>query len=192
MIGYHAVPVIADAYMKGIKGFDAEAALKAMVASATYAPYAGLGEYMARGYVPIDEPEAASKTVEYAFDDWTIARMASAMGKADIAATFDKRAGYWRNSFDTASGWLRAQERWHVPHALRSRRHQLWLGLYRGQRLAIQLVRTAGSGGPVQGAGGRCQNHRQAGRDVRLRHQQARLQPRRGYCGPDRPIHSWQ
>ena len=111
MIGYHAVPVIADAYLKGIKGFDADAALKAMVASATHARYGGLGEYMARGYVPIDrEPEAASKTVEYAFDDWTIARMARQMGKDDIAKTFDKRAGNWRNSFDAASGWLRARK----------------------------------------------------------------------------------
>ena len=111
MIGYHAVPVIADAYLKGIKGFDADAALSAIIASATHAAYGGLGEYMARGYVPIDrEPEAASKTVEYAFDDWTIARMARAMGKADVAATFDRRAGNWRNSFDTASGWLRARK----------------------------------------------------------------------------------
>ena len=111
MIGYHAVPVIADAYMKGIRCFDANAALDAMVASATYAPYGGLGDYMARGYVPIDkEPEAASKTVEYAYDDWTIARMARAMGRGDIADTFDKRAANWRNSFDTASGWLRARK----------------------------------------------------------------------------------
>ena len=71
MIGYHAVPVIADAYLKGIGGFDANAALDAMVASADYAPYGGLGDYMKLGYVPIDrEPEAASKTVEYAYDDW--------------------------------------------------------------------------------------------------------------------------
>ena len=105
------MPVIADAYLKGIKGFDADAALKAMVASATHASYGGLGEYMARGYVPIDrEPEAASKTVEYAFDDWTIARMARQMGKDDIAKAFEKRAGNWRNSFDAASGWLRARK----------------------------------------------------------------------------------
>ncbi len=111
MIGYHAVPVIADAYLKGIVGFDAKAALDAMVASATYAPYGGLGEYMKRGYVPIDrEPEAASKTVEYAYDDWTIARTARAMGRADIAATFDKRAGNWRNSFDTRTGFVRARK----------------------------------------------------------------------------------
>ncbi|WP_137896919.1 GH92 family glycosyl hydrolase [Sphingomonas sp. 2SG] len=110
MIGYHAAPVIADAYLKGIRGFDADAALDAMVASADYAPYGGLGDYMARGYVPIDkEPEAASKTVEYAYDDWTIARMARAMGRDAIAARFEKRAANWRNSFDTKTGWLRAR-----------------------------------------------------------------------------------
>ncbi|AIT05943.1 sugar hydrolase [Sphingomonas taxi] len=110
MIGYHAAPVIADAYLKGIRGFDADAALDAMVASADYAPYGGLGDYIARGYVPIDkEPEAASKTVEYAYDDWTIARMARAMGRDAIAARFEKRAANWRNSFDTKTGWLRAR-----------------------------------------------------------------------------------
>ncbi|WP_230629857.1 GH92 family glycosyl hydrolase [Sphingomonas sp. Leaf37] len=110
MIGYHAAPVIADAYLKGIRGFDADAALDAMIASATYAPYGGLGAYMQRGYVPIDqEPEAASKTVEYAYDDWTIARMARAMGRTEVADRFDRRAGNWRNSFDIKSGWLRAR-----------------------------------------------------------------------------------
>ncbi|MGN6728725.1 MAG: GH92 family glycosyl hydrolase [Rhodanobacteraceae bacterium] len=108
MIGYHAVPVIADAYMKGIRGFDADAALKAMVASATYAPYGDLRDYMRLGYVPEDhEPESVSKTLEYAFDDWTIAQMARAMGKADIAAQFGKRAGNWRNVFDPSVGFAR-------------------------------------------------------------------------------------
>ena len=110
MIGYHAVPIIADAYMKGLRGFDADAALAAMVASADHRSYGGLGEYIDRGYVPIDkEPEAASKTVEYAYDDWTIARMARAMGKADIAARFEKRAANWRNSFDPKTGFIRAR-----------------------------------------------------------------------------------
>ncbi len=110
MIGYHAVPVIADAYMKGIRGYDTNAALDAMVASASYAPYDGLADYMKLGYVPIDkEGEAASKTVEYAFDDWTIARMAADMGKSDITRQFDKRAGNWRNTFDPKTGFLRAK-----------------------------------------------------------------------------------
>ena len=112
MIGYHAVPVIADAYLKGIRGFDAGEALDAMVASASYGPYDGLRQYMELGYVPIDEEgEGASKTLEYAFDDWTIARMAGAMGRRDTAAAFDSRAGNWKNAFDPGTGFMRARNR---------------------------------------------------------------------------------
>lgn len=111
MIGYHAVPVIADAYMKGIRGFDPDRALAAMTASAEYGPYDGLDHYMKLGYVPIDlEPEAASKTVEYAFDDWTIARMAEKMGRKEIAARYDKRAQNYRNVFDRETGFVRARK----------------------------------------------------------------------------------
>ena len=107
MIGYHAVPIIADAYMKGIRGYNTKAALDAMVASATYAPYGHLGAYMKLGYVPVDiDNEAASKTVEYAFDDWTIARMARAMGKDSVAAQFQKRSANWRNLFNVADGFV--------------------------------------------------------------------------------------
>ena len=119
MIGYHAVPIIADAYMKGIRGYDARAALDAMIASATYAPYGNLGEYMKLGYVPVDEDgEAASKTMEYAFDDWTIARMATAMGNRSTAAQFDKRAGNWRNNFNASDGFAEprlANGSWRKP-----------------------------------------------------------------------------
>ena len=67
MIGYHAVSVIADAYMKGITGFDPAKALNACIASATYAPNDGIGDYMKYGYVPADKSSnAASKTLEYA------------------------------------------------------------------------------------------------------------------------------
>jgi predicted alpha-1,2-mannosidase len=112
MIGYHAVPVIADAYVKGIRGFDADKALQAMVATANYGPYDGIAQYRELGWVPIDEEgEAASKTLEYAFDDWTIARMATAMGKSDVAAEFDKRAGNWRHAFDAETGFMRARKR---------------------------------------------------------------------------------
>lgn len=108
MIGYHAVAEIADAYLKGVPGFDANEALDAMVASATYAPYGHLGEYMKLGYVPVDQnPEAASQTVEYAYDDWAIARMARAMGRTDVAGAFEKRAGNWRNVFDAKTGFVR-------------------------------------------------------------------------------------
>ncbi len=111
MIGYHALPVIADAYIKGVRGFDANAAMKAMVASATYAPYGDLADYMKIGYVPIDkEPEGASKTLEYAYDDWSLAQMAKAMGKSDIATTFTKRAGNWRHAWDAKTGFMRARK----------------------------------------------------------------------------------
>jgi predicted alpha-1,2-mannosidase len=110
MIGYHAVPVIADAYIKGVRGFDPQAALDAMVASATYAPYGDLGDYMKLGYVPIDkEPEAASKTLEYAYDDWSLAQMARAMGNTDIANRFDRRATNWRHAWDPVTGFMRAR-----------------------------------------------------------------------------------
>ena len=110
MIGYHAVPVIADAYLKGIRGFDPEEAFAAMVASATYAPYAGLGAYMEHGYVPIDiEKEGASKTLEYAYDDWTIARMARALGRTEEERRFRRRAGSFREVYDPATGFMRAK-----------------------------------------------------------------------------------
>lgn len=112
MIGYHAAPVIADAYMKGIRGYDAEEALQSMVASANYGPYDGITAYRELGYVPIDEEgEAASKTLEYAYDDWAIARMAQAMGKTDVATEFTRRAGHWKHAFDPATGFMRARRR---------------------------------------------------------------------------------
>ncbi|AMJ57399.1 GH92 family glycosyl hydrolase [Stenotrophomonas sp. KCTC 12332] len=112
MIGYHAVPVIADAYMKGIRGYDTEEALQAMVASANYGPYDGIAQYRELGYVPIDEEgEAASKTLEYAYDDWTIAQVAKDMGKTEVASEFNKRAANWKHAFDPGTGFMRARKR---------------------------------------------------------------------------------
>jgi predicted alpha-1,2-mannosidase len=93
MIGYHAVPVIADNWLKGNRGVAAQTALDAMVSSAMNPRYAGLDQYMKLGWVAADkEREGASKTLEYAFDDWAIARAASAMGRTDIARQFEARA----------------------------------------------------------------------------------------------------
>jgi len=112
MIGYHAVPVIADAYMKGIRGYDTEEALQAMVASANYGPYDGIAQYRELGYVPIDEEgEAASKTLEYAYDDWTITQVAKDMGKTEVASEFNKRAANWKHAFDPGTGFMRARKR---------------------------------------------------------------------------------
>ncbi|HBK46122.1 MAG TPA: sugar hydrolase, partial [Xanthomonadaceae bacterium] len=84
----------------------------AMVASANYGPYDGIAQYRELGWVPIDEEgEAASKTLEYSFDDWTIARMAEKMGKADVAAEFGRRAANWKHAFDDRTGFMRARNR---------------------------------------------------------------------------------
>ncbi|MDD3643515.1 MAG: glycoside hydrolase family 92 protein, partial [Candidatus Krumholzibacteria bacterium] len=110
MIGYHAVPAIADAWLKGIRGYDAEEALSAMIASATYAPYDGIGDCERYGYVPEDRsPNSASKTLEYAYDDWTIYRMAEALGRSEEAEIFLERAQSWRNLFDPTTGFIRAR-----------------------------------------------------------------------------------
>lgn len=111
MIGYHSIPVIADAYLKGIRGFDVEKAFEAMKTTASNPSYDGLGDYMKLGYVPIDrENEGASKTLEYAYDDWTIARMAEVMNKTEDARIFNKRAGFYKNVFDPATSFMRARK----------------------------------------------------------------------------------
>lgn len=108
MIGYHAVPVIADAYVKGIRGFDTAKAMEACVASATHASYEGLGTYMKTGYVPVDgNSNSASKTLEYAYDDWAIYKMADAMGKKDLSNEYKKRAHYFDNIADQGSHFMR-------------------------------------------------------------------------------------
>ncbi len=110
MIGYHAVSVIADAYRKNIRDFDAEHAFQAMKASATYGPYDGLGHYMHYGFVPIDkETEGASKTLEYAYDDWAIAQMAKAMGNEEDHRYFMARSASYRNIWDSSTGFMRAK-----------------------------------------------------------------------------------
>ena len=110
MIGYHCVPVIVDAYMKGIRGFDITKVLDAVVTSASYDPYDGIGYYKTYGYVPEDlNGYSASKTLEYAYDDWTIARFAKALGKEELSREFQERAFSYRNIFDKESGFMRAR-----------------------------------------------------------------------------------
>ncbi len=83
MIGYHAVSVIADAWVKGIRGFDQELALEAMVDSANREHF-GLAAYARQGFVGSrDDGESVSKTLEYAYDDWCIAQMASGLEREE-------------------------------------------------------------------------------------------------------------
>ena len=113
MIGYHAVPVIVDAYLKGIGDFDAEKALQACVATANIDEYRGIGSYKTRGFIPFNvtdqynsENWSLSRTLEYAFDDFCIAEMAKKMGKTDVANEFYKRSQNYRNVFNPATGFM--------------------------------------------------------------------------------------
>ncbi|MBX7061810.1 MAG: GH92 family glycosyl hydrolase [Pyrinomonadaceae bacterium] len=107
MIGYHAVPVIADAMAKGIKGFDYEKAYEAAINSAELDHF-GLAAYKKRGYISMeDENESVSKTLEYAYDDWCIAKMAKLLKKDADYARYSKRSRYFENLFDPATGFMR-------------------------------------------------------------------------------------
>lgn len=111
MIGYHSVPVIVDAYMKGIGDFDAEEALEACIATANIDEYRGIGLYKKYGYIPYNlEGESLSKTLEYSFDDWCIARMAEKMGKKEVADEFYKRAGYYKNLYNPATRFIQPKD----------------------------------------------------------------------------------
>ncbi len=107
MIGYHSVPVIVDAWMKGIKGFDAEEAFRAMKHSAMQ-DHLGLAAYKKYGYIPSDKESASvSKTLEYAYDDWCIAQMAKALHKTADYNYFIQRAQSYKNIFDPQTGFMR-------------------------------------------------------------------------------------
>ena len=117
MIGYHAVPVIVDAYLKGIGNFDAEKALAACVATANLDNYRGIGLYKQLGYIPYNvtdhynaENWSLSKTLEYAFDDYCIAEMANKMGKKEIADEFYKRSQNYKNVYNPATSFMQPRD----------------------------------------------------------------------------------
>ncbi len=109
MIGYHSVPVIADAYVKGIREYDTGLAMEAMLHSARMDKL-GLASYKSKGYIPAgDESESVSKTLEYAYDDWCIAEMSKAMNLEDSHLEFIKRGQYYKNIFNAESGFMQSK-----------------------------------------------------------------------------------
>jgi predicted alpha-1,2-mannosidase len=116
MIGYHSIPVIVDAYSKGMTGFDINKAYEAMKKSA-FSGKNGL-EFLykdgkplgAAAYIPSDkEHESVSKALEYAYDDWCIAQVAKALGKTDDYDLFMGRAAYYKNYYDKSTGFMRGK-----------------------------------------------------------------------------------
>jgi predicted alpha-1,2-mannosidase len=110
MIGYHSVSVITDAYMKGLKNFDASLALEAMQKSANW-NHLGLPAFNNNGVLEQDdEHESVSKTLEYAYDDWCIAQFATALGNKAVADVYLKRAQAYKNLLDVQTGFMRPRK----------------------------------------------------------------------------------
>lgn len=118
MTGYHAVPVLADAILKGIKGIDVPLAYEAMKKSAMQ-NIRGTNFYRQYGYIPQDKyGSSVTVTLEYSFDDWCIAQIAKMLGKKDDYAYFIKRSNSWKSLFDPRIGFARAKNsdgKWVVP-----------------------------------------------------------------------------
>jgi predicted alpha-1,2-mannosidase len=121
MIGNHAIPVIADAYLKGFKGFDPKSALQEMVKSSSKnhinSNWTLLHQY---GYYPLDslDNEAVSRTLEHGVDDYCLAMMAKKMGMKSIAAFYAKRAKNYQNLYDPITRQMRGKDskgNWRSP-----------------------------------------------------------------------------
>lgn len=119
MIGYHSVPVIADAILKGFGDFDKELAFQAMK-DASNTDRKGLGFYRKFHFVPtnLEKSGTVSKTLEYSYDDWCIAQLAKFLGKNDDYSEYMKRAGYYKNVFDPEYKLMRGKNSdgsWYEP-----------------------------------------------------------------------------
>lgn len=176
MIGYHSAAVIAEAYLKGIRGFDTEKALKAMIATANTSRK-GLNYYVKDGFIPQNRKrESVSCLLEYAYDDWAIAQFAKAIGHNDVYNEYIRRSqqfvnvfdgntrffrgkrsdGNWQNPFDPfevghayteATAW---QYRFFVPHDVNG-----MIQLFGGKKpftLALDSIYTAKTDNPIDQA----------------------------------------
>lgn len=118
MIGYHAVPVIVDAYTKGIRDYDVAKAYEAIVASALQEQH-GVDIYHKYGYIPADlENKSVSKALEYAYDDWCVASIAGALRKNEDRQKFLSYSQGYKNHFDPSSGFMRGKKKngeWVTP-----------------------------------------------------------------------------
>lgn len=155
MIGNNSLSLIADDYAKGIRNFDTEKALKAMInqteaqGPVTSCGRNGCKEYFEKGYVPYpDYPEATAKTLEYAYADWCLSQYASQTGNSEIAEEYKTTAGNYRNLFDKRWGFMRARnkngewiepflpEEWGGPFTEGSSWHYTWSVMHDVEGLA--------------------------------------------------------
>lgn len=108
MIGYHSVPIIVDAILKKLPGIDAETALGECIRTARKDDYRSIGEYRRLGYVPCDKDSvwSLSKTLEYAYDDACIARLAEYIGNDSVYREFSQRAKNYINLYNPETGFM--------------------------------------------------------------------------------------
>ncbi|MDF7815004.1 GH92 family glycosyl hydrolase [Hymenobacter sp. YC55] len=107
MVGYSAVPALAEAYLKGTPGLDGNQVLAAMIASSTRDDQ-GVKYLTSMGFIPADkESESVAKALEYAIDDWSIAQVAKKLGKMDDYKTYSARAKYYQKYFDPRTRFMR-------------------------------------------------------------------------------------
>ncbi|NMH87140.1 glycoside hydrolase family 92 protein [Flavivirga sp. Y03] len=121
MIGSNSAPIIADAHLSGIEGFDKELLLEAIIKNATVANgrpvnsvgRAGIDYYNELGYVPYDVGinENAARTLEYAYADFTIAQMAKSLGKEDVAEKYYKKSLNYKHLFDPSNNLMRGKNK---------------------------------------------------------------------------------
>jgi predicted alpha-1,2-mannosidase len=128
MTGYHAIPVIADAYFKGFRDYDVQKAYQAMKASGMQ-DIRGVSFLKQYGYIPSDlEEESVTKNLEYAYDDWCIAQVAKDLGYEEDYTYFMKRAESYRLLFDPSTGFMRgkmADGSWRSPFDPRLSSHRV-------------------------------------------------------------------
>ncbi len=107
MVGNPAIPVVADAILKGYKGFDHELAYEAMKTSAML-DERGLAQLKRYGYIPYDSIyESVARCMEYAIADWSLAQVAAKMNKTTDYSYFSQRSKSYAHYFDRKSGFIR-------------------------------------------------------------------------------------
>lgn len=118
MVGNPSIPVIVDAYNKGLRNWDANEALSDMVSVSErtdekHAGIRGYSDYRRQGWIPVDlsnpQQQSVSKVLEFAYDDACVARFARSLGRDDIAAVYAKRSTNWHNVYDPLSGFMRGR-----------------------------------------------------------------------------------
>lgn len=112
MSGYHSVSVLADAIVKGNTPFDPNKALDACIATSNHRSFMGLGEYLDKGYVSSESSgTSVSNTLEFAYDDWSIAQAAKKLGRNDVYESYMKRSQNFKNVFDAGTAYMRPRLR---------------------------------------------------------------------------------